>query len=247
MRINQFLAKCNLGSRRAVEELILEKKIKVNGKIITDLSVQINPNEDTVTYGRKTVELPQDRLYIMLNKPKNYLVSAKDDFGRKTVFDLLPDFNMHLFPVGRLDYHSEGLLLLTSDGYFAEHIIHPRYHLPKVYKVTVKGNISQEQIEKLRSGIEIEGVKTKPALVYVKLRKGEKSVLRMTIFEGKKRQIRVMLNIVGSEVLELKRLQIGDLKLGKLSVGMWRLLKPSEVQSLKAFYQRKYKPKNEEK
>jgi pseudouridine synthase len=246
MRINQFLAKCNLGSRRAVESLILQKKIKVNGNIITDLSFQINLAVDAVTYNEKPLNLPQDRIYIMLNKPKNYLVSAKDEFGRKTVFDLLPDFKLHLFAVGRLDYQSEGLLLVTSDGYFAEQIMHPRYHLPKVYKVTVKGNIQKEQLEKLRSGMEIEGTKTKSALVYVKQRKGEKTVLRMTIFEGKKRQIRSMLKLVGSDVLELKRLQIGDVKLGKLPVGMWRLLRPSEVQTLKQYYHKKYIKKNEE-
>lgn len=238
MRINKFLAKCNLGSRRKVEALIQAKKIFVNGNLITDLSYQVNVEKDEVTCSGKKVSFNPDNIYIMLNKPKNYLVTSQDDFHRKTVFDILPDFNVHLFAIGRLDYQSEGLLLLTSDGDFADRIIHPRNKLPKVYKVQVKGRLTKDQLDMLRNGVIIEGKKTSKAIVFIKERKKETTLLRMTIFEGRKRQIRYMLNKVGSEVLDLKRLQIGDVKLGKLPLGMWRMLKPSEIYALKHYQNR---------
>ena len=239
MRINKFLAKCNLGSRRKVEELIQAEKIAVNGSLITDLSYQVDIDRDIVTCDGKKISFNKDNIYIMLNKPKNYLVTARDDFQRKTVFDILPDFNVHLFAIGRLDYQSEGLLLLTSDGDFANRIIHPRNKLPKVYKVLVKGRITKDQVEMLRNGVMIEGKKTNKAIVFIKEKSKDTTLLRMTIFEGRKRQIRYMLHNVGSEVLELKRLQIGDVKLGKLPVGMWRVLKPSEVFALRNYQKRK--------
>jgi len=232
IRINKFLAQCNLGSRRGVESIIKDGKVKVNGKVVTDLSMQIDPDNDEVVVGRKKVALISDKIYIMLNKPKKYLVTASDDFDRKTVFHILPDFGVHLFAVGRLDYMSEGLLLLTSDGDFADRIIHPRYKLPKVYKVLAKGAVTDEQIEKLRNGVVIEGKMTQKAIVHVKSRSAGKTVIRITIFEGRKRQIRYMMKAVGSEVLELKRLQIGDVKLGSLTTGMWRVLKPSEITNM---------------
>ena len=229
MRINKFLALCNLGSRRKVEEFIKNGEITVNDQLCSDLTTQIDTENDQIRYKGKKLHLKDDKLYLMLNKPKKYLVSNRDTYDRKTVYELLPDFNVHLFAVGRLDYMSEGLLLLTSDGDFANKIIHPRYKLPKLYKVTVKGDISDEQLEKLRDGIVIEGKKTLPAVVFIQKKSEGKTSLKITIFEGRKRQIRRMVSKIGSEVLELKRLQIGNVKLGKLPTGMWRLLKPSEV------------------
>ncbi|MCK4956936.1 MAG: rRNA pseudouridine synthase, partial [Candidatus Cloacimonetes bacterium] len=234
-----YLAKCNVGSRRSVEKLIVDGRIKVNGEVISNLAHQINEETDEVKFDNKTIEYVEDKIYIMLNKPKNYLVSGRDDFDRKTVFDLLPDFGAHLFAIGRLDYMSEGLLLLTTDGDFANKIIHPRYKLPKLYKVKVKGVLEQDQIQKLRDGVMIEGKKTKPAFVKEKSKGENSSVLKITIFEGRKRQIRYMLKKVGSEVLELKRLQIGDVKLGTLPIGMWRVLKPNEVLTLIRLSERK--------
>ena len=232
VRINKFLAKCNLGSRRSVEKLILEGKIFVNGKVETNLSIQIDPEMDVIKYENKEVSPRKENIYLMLNKPKKYLVSTKDDFDRRLIYDLLPDFGANLFYIGRLDYMSEGLLLLTNDGDFAEKIIHPKYKLQKLYKVKIKGKISDDSIEKLRKGIALNGKKTKPAIVYVNSVKNNTTTLKITIFEGRKRQIRYMLKSVGSEVLELKRLQIGNVKLSKLPLGMWRMLKPSEVTSL---------------
>lgn len=233
VRINKFLAQCNLGSRRKVEELILQGKIKINGSIITNLATEIDPHIDVVEYENKRISVASEKIYIMLNKPVKYLVTANDDFGRATVFDLLPDFGVHLFAVGRLDYMSEGLLILTNDGKFAEEIMHPKHKLPKLYKVIAKGFVSNAAVQKLRSGIEISGYKTKPAKVFVKSRNSSKTILKITISEGKKRQIRKMIETVGSEVLELKRLQIGTLKLGKLPVGSWRFITKNEIKSLK--------------
>jgi len=232
VRINKYLAQCNLGSRRSVEKLVIDGKISINGKVETDLSLQINPNIDIIKHEGKLVIPKSENIYLMLNKPKRYLVSTKDDFDRKLIYELLPDFKTNLFYIGRLDYMSEGLLLLTNDGDFAEKIIHPKYKLQKLYKVKIKGNISDDSIEKLRKGIILNGKKTKPAIVYVNNVKNNTTTLKITIFEGRKRQIRYMLKSVGSEVLELKRLQIGNLKLSKLPIGMWRMLKPSEITSL---------------
>ena len=232
VRINKYLAKCNLGSRRKVEEFILAGRVHVNGKKVTELAFQIDQETDKVKFDNKLLELPQETIYIMLNKPVNYLVTAKDDFDRKTVFDILPDFKTHLFSIGRLDYMSDGLLLLTNDGDFADKIIHPRNKLPKVYKVTIKGKLDKSALDKLRSGVVIDGKKTNSAIVHVNSNAENKSILKMTIFEGRKRQIRYMIKAVGSEVMQLRRLQIGDVKLGNLPIGMWRVLKPKEVESL---------------
>jgi pseudouridine synthase len=235
MRINKYLARCQLGSRRQVEKLVAQGLIEVNGRVITDLATMIDTENDEVKYKNRKLEYVTDKIYLMMNKPKNYLVTRRDDFGRKTVYELLPDFGVHLFAIGRLDYNSEGLLLFTSDGEFANRIIHPRYKLPKVYKVTIKGQLDEQQLSSLRKGVKIESGMTQPALVYIKQRGENSLVLRMTIYEGQKRQIRYMLKAVGSEVTSLKRLQIGPVELGKLPPGMWRMLKPSEVTKLLNF------------
>jgi len=232
IRINKFLARCNLGSRRQVEDFIRDGKVIVNGEVTTDLSTMIDPENDKVSYNGKQLNVIADKIYVMMNKPKNYLVSSRDDFGRKLVYELLPDFGVHLFAIGRLDYNSEGLLLFTSDGDFANRIMHPRFKLPKVYRVTVKGQLQKDQIERLRKGVKIKSGKTLPAQVHVKQRGENTMQLKITIYEGQKRQIRYMVKAVGSEVIDLKRLQIGCVNLGKLPPGMWRLMKPSEVTGL---------------
>jgi 23S rRNA pseudouridine2605 synthase len=236
VRINKFLAQCNLGSRRYVEDIIKEGSIKVNGAVIKDLSYQVDVENDKVMFKDKPLILDKKKIYIMLNKPKKYLVTTKDDFGRSTVFDLLPKFNANMHYIGRLDYMSSGLLLLTNDGDFAQRIIHPRYKLPKLYKVSAKGFISKSKIDLLKNGIVIEGRKTSPAIVFIKHRDKNKTVLKITIFEGRKRQIRKMIKSIDSEVLELKRLQIGNLKLGKLPVGTFRNLTKKEVDSLENYH-----------
>jgi 23S rRNA pseudouridine2605 synthase len=169
----------------------------------------------------------------MLNKPPGYLVSHHDDFGRKLVYDLLPEFDIHFFAVGRLDYRSEGLLLLTNDGDFAQKVIHPRHKLAKVYRVDVNRNLAKSELDKLRSGMKIDGKSTAPAKVFVKKETADGMRLKITIYEGRKRQIRKMIEQVDAKVTRLKRTQIGSLKLGKLPPGKWRLLNNSEVVKLK--------------
>jgi|SRR5690554_2453229 len=232
MRINRYLAQCNLGSRRQVESLVLEGKIRVNSKVCTDLATDINIGEDMVTYNGQRVTLVKERVYIALHKPKGYIVSRSDEYNRKTVFDLLPDFGVNLFAVGRLDKDSEGLLLLTNDGEFADRIMHPRYKLPKVYKVEIKGKIRPDDLKQLQRGILIDGEQTLTARVFVKKRGQETSVLRFTIYEGKNRQIRKMVETLGYKVINLRRLQIDGIKLGDLPAGLFRFLSTGEVRSL---------------
>ncbi len=232
IRINKFLAKCGLGSRRKVEDYILEGKVSVNSIVITDLSYKVNPESDLVRYNGKLVRISKSTIYIMLNKPRGYVVTKSDEFNRKTVYDLVPEELKDLNPIGRLDKESEGLLLLTNDGDFANKIIHPRYKLPKTYYVKVKGKISDDKIDKLKNGVEIEKKMTKPALVFLIEANEIEAYMKMIISEGRKRQIRLMLKAVNCEVIELKRTQIGDVSLGNLPQGMWRYMLPKEVLSL---------------
>ncbi len=232
MRINKFLAFCGFGSRRGVETLITQGKVLVNGEVCREFSWQVDPGQDVVEVDGKAAEYNDDKIYLMINKPIGYLVSHKDAFDRKLVYDLLPDFGMHLFSVGRLDYQSQGLLLLTSDGDFANKVIHPRYKLEKVYKVTVNGYFSKEMAEKLRNGVEFDGRKTLPAKVYINQTSPKQSILRIVIKEGRKRQVRRMVSSVGLDVTKLVRVQIGGLQMGSLPIGMWKFLSQRHIKSL---------------
>lgn len=233
VRINKYLAKCNLGSRRKVEKFITDGHISVNGKKMTNLAKQIDEKSDIVKFKGKTIKPIEEKVYIILNKPPKYIVSTKDEFGRKTIYDLLPKFKIKLFYVGRLDYMSEGLVLLTNDGSVANKIIHPRNKIPKTYKIKIKGHLDNNQIKQLRDGIVINNKKTLPAKVFVNKTDNNYSSLKIIIKEGRKRQIRRMIKAVGSEVLRLKRLQIGNVKLKKMPPGTWRYLKINEVKKLK--------------
>jgi 23S rRNA pseudouridine2605 synthase len=234
MRINKFLAQAGLGSRRSCEQLVLESKIKVNGKIIRDLAIDIDPQNDIVEYKSRKLTISYNKIYLMLNKPIGYLVTADDPFERKTVFELLPEFKEHIFPIGRLDKNSEGLLFLSNDGDFAQKITHPSKKLPKTYLVKAKGRISFRQLRDLREGVQLEDGKTLPAKVFIKNYNKAQNLtkLRMVIYEGRNQQIRRMLKAVGSSVIELKRVQIGDINIGKMPIGEWRYLKEKEVRSI---------------
>lgn len=234
MRINKFLAQAGLGSRRSCEQLVLESKIRVNGKIIRDLATDIDPQNDVVEYKSRKLTISYNKIYLMLNKPIGYLVTADDPFERKTVFELLPEFKEHIFPIGRLDKNSEGLLFLSNDGDFAQKITHPSKKLPKTYLVKAKGRISFRQLRDLREGVQLEDGKTLPAKVFIKSYNKAQNLtkLRMIIYEGRNQQIRRMLKAVGSSVIELKRVQIGDINIGKMPIGEWRYLKEKEVRSI---------------
>lgn len=230
-RLQKFLSECSVASRRKSEELILEGRVWVNGKK-ANLGDKVDPKKDTVTVNGKKVTAVKDKYYIMLNKPRGYVTTMSDELGRKCVKELVSDVGAVVYPVGRLDRDSEGLLLLTNDGEFANNIMHPRKHISKTYRVTVRSLITSAQVEQLENGVLIDGRETLPAEVHVIEKKENRSVLEIIIYEGRNRQIRKMCEETGLEVIRLKRNAIGSIKLGMLPTGKWRELTDDEVHRL---------------
>lgn len=233
VRLNKFLAESGLGSRRKVESLILEGRISVNGKDCRELSTQIDPEKDEVRLDGEAISVRAKFYYLLLNKPRGFVVTRSDEQGRKTVYDLLPEFASSAIYAGRLDKDSEGLLLFTNDGDLVNRLTHPTFKVEKVYKADIDRKLSRNQLELLRTGVEIEGGKTRSAGVFVKAETDSSMTLKVVITEGKKRQIRLMMEAVGAHVRNLKRLQFGPLKLKDLPSGRWRMLTPGEVKALK--------------
>ena len=228
MRINKYLATCGLGSRRSVEELIKKGLISINDKVVIDLSFDVS-SEDIVKYKGKVLSLVEDKVYIMLNKPKCYITSTKDEQGRKVVLDLLKGCKYKVFPVGRLDYNTEGLLLLTNDGDWANNITHPSNHISKTYVVTTKYMLTNKQMNMIRNGIVIDGRRTLPAKIEL-IDKDEKYyIYHITIYEGRNREIRKMFESLELKIYSLKRIQIGTLTLGDLEDGKYRYLDKKEI------------------
>lgn len=230
-----MLADCGVASRRKSEELIAAGKVKVNGKVAC-IGDKVDPVNDKVyVSGRRVTGTARpDLRYLMLNKPRGVLTTMSDEKGRRCVADLIKDIPERVYPIGRLDRDSEGMLLLTNDGEFANHIMHPKKHVNKVYRVTVRPNITDQQVNKLETGIVLDGRKTAPAQVRVVTREEGRAVLEVVIREGRNRQIRRMCEAVGLEVARLKRVAIGGVKLGGLRSGMYRDLTDKEVQKLSA-------------
>ncbi len=233
MRLNRFLASCGLGSRRKVEELIAAGQISVNGEVCTDLARRVDPEKDEVCHQGKGLKLPSEKVYLVLNKPRGYVVSHQDELQRSTIYELLPESASNLRYAGRLDKNSEGLLLLTNDGELINRLTHPTHKVEKVYRVDVDRRLSQRQLEELRRGVLIEGGITHSAGVYVKSETTGGMTLRLVITEGRKRQIRQMIEAVGAKVRLLRRLQFGPLKLKDLPSGRWRPLTTAELNALK--------------
>ena len=231
VRLNRFLADCGLGSRRGVETLITDGKISVNGTICKDLASQVDPSQDEVRYQGKILSI-EKKTYLVLNKPMGYVVSQKDEFDRKTVYDLLPDEFANLPYAGRLDKNTEGLLLFCNDGTLIKQLTHPSYEVEKVYRVQIEPKISLTAIEKLRQGVVIDGGLTQSAGVFVKSQSNTGMSLKVVISEGRKRQIRLMIKAVGARVINLKRVQFGPLFIKDLPVGRWRPLTADEVRAL---------------
>lgn len=234
MRINKFLASTGLASRRKCEEYVLSERVKVNGKVVTNLAFDVSEN-DKVLVDDKPVSLPMKYTYLMMHKPKGYLTTLSDDRQRKTVMDLLPvEFNF-LKPIGRLDYNSEGLLLFTNDGEVAQNIMRPAKHVEKTYSVKVEGEVSANDVLEMEKGVEtINGEKFRPCKIKVLEIKDRKTKLEVRITEGKNREIRKIFDKFGYNVIFLKRVSIGTIKLGGLTRGTCRLLKPSEINYLKS-------------
>lgn len=231
IRLQKHLSQSGIASRRKAEELIEAGKVKVNGKVAA-IGCKVDPKRDKVTVRGKNVVAVNEKVYIMLHKPRGFVTTLSDELGRKTVADLVKDVGVKVFPVGRLDRDSEGLLIMTNDGELANILTHPSSHINKTYRVTVKGQVSEEQINSLCSGIDIDGRKTLPCDVFVMERKEDRTVLCFIISEGRNRQIRRMCEAVKLEVLRLKRTEIAGVKLGMLPQGSWRNLNDRELQRL---------------
>ena len=233
IRLNRFLAENGLGSRRKTEELISSGRVSINGQTVTDLGRRVNPLEDEVKVDGKALGITKDLLYLVLNKPRGYVVSHADEQGRDTIYKLLPVEAANLNYAGRLDKNSEGLLLLTNDGDMINLLTHPNFKVEKVYKVDVTPHLSRAAITQLREGVAIEGGMTLSAGVYVKSEHEGGMTLKVVIREGRKRQIRQMVEAVGGKVKSLKRLQFGPLMLKNLATGAWRPLNPIELKALR--------------
>lgn len=232
IRLQKFIADSGLMSRRAAEEEIKLGNVSVNGHV-AELGMKIDPKKDVVSYKNKRINFEKKTYtYIMMNKPRGYLSSTSDDRGRKCVTDLLTGINSRVYPVGRLDLISEGMLLLTDDGELKNKLTHPSHSLPKLYRVKVSGEVSEEQYDLLTSPMEIDGYKIKPVTVNIGESDESGTVLKMTLLEGRNRQIRKMCEQAGLTVKRLSRISIGNLKLNSLPVGKWRHLTQDEIQYL---------------
>ena len=235
MRINKFLAECGIASRRNCETLVLEGRVKVNNKKVLKLATDIDPDVDLVSVDDKPVKPIGKHLYIMVNKPKGYVCTVSDEFGRKTVMELLGNKypGKRIFPVGRLDYDTEGLLLLTTDGDLANRLMHPRNEISKTYVAKIEGEIAEADLAKLRNGVELDGVKTKKCKVKLLDFTDNISRIEITISEGRNRQVRRMFESINRDVIFLKRTAIGEIKLGGLYRGNFRELKDRESEYLR--------------
>lgn len=231
MRLNRFLSQAGIASRRAAEKIILNGELTLNGVVVWELGTQVDPLVDKVCYKGKPISLVESHLYYLIYKPKNIIVTKKDPERRKTVYQLIPQLHPSVNAVGRLDYDSEGLLILTNDGELAFCLTHPSYEVEKVYQVYLNHLPDEKQILQLEKGIFIEEEKTSPAKI--KILSESKKMVSIEIHEGKKRQVRKMFEAVGCKVHRLIRVQFSFLKLGNMTAGKWRTLSKGEVLKLK--------------
>ncbi|MFP3867505.1 MAG: pseudouridine synthase [Desulfobacteraceae bacterium] len=232
-RLQKFLSRAGLVSRREGEQLIRTGRVSVNGQVVTTLGTRIETETDEVRVDGQPVSVPGRLRTIMLNKPEGYVSTLKDPQGRRQVSDLLNGVQERLYPIGRLDYDAAGLLLLTNDGELAHRLMHPRFKVAKTYRVTVAGALSEAAVQQLESGVEVAGRSTAPALVRLLKVLAERTVLELTIREGRYHQVKRMCAQVGHPVLKLKRIAYGPLKLGRLPIGAYRELKTHEVAQLR--------------
>ena len=230
IRINKYLAELGVGSRRAIDKMIEEKKIKVNG-VLAESGIKVDSNDKIIINGKPLNIEKKQKVYFILNKPKRVLSTAKDERGRKTVVDLI-DTKERIFPIGRLDYDTEGLLLLTNDGEIFNKVIHPRTEVYKTYLVEAKGNINMTTLNKLKRGIMLDDKITLPAKAKIILADERHTVLHFAIKEGRNRQVRRMFESVGHPVINLKRIMLGELNLDGLNIGEYRPLTKKEINYL---------------
>lgn len=231
IRLQKFLSEAGVCSRRKAEEYIESGRIKVNGRKAM-LGDKVDPIRDKIMFSGKRIVANKTKMYVMLHKPRGYVTTLSDEMGRKCVEELVADAGVRLFPVGRLDRNSEGLLIMTNDGEFANKLTHPSRHVSKVYRVTVREKITEDQVASLTSGLMIDGKRTLPCDVNVIDKKENRSVLNIVLYEGRNRQIRKMCEQVGLTVIRLKRVEIAGVKLGMLPQGKWRELNEKELKHL---------------
>ncbi|MEE2709723.1 MAG: pseudouridine synthase [Gemmatimonadota bacterium] len=234
MRLNKFLAEAGIASRRGSDEIIRAGRVTVNGHKPQEMGVQVDPESDEVKIDGRMVTLRPHSVYCMLNKPVGYLTTVTDPHGRKTVMELLKGIPERIYPVGRLDFDTDGLLLITNDGSLSNALTHPRYQIEKEYKVEVNGNPTPDQLRILESGILLDGRLTGQAKINIDSATRRKTSLLVTVKEGRKRQIRFMFRHIGFEVNGLTRLRIGPVHLGSLKDSCWRDLKEAEVKELRS-------------
>lgn len=234
IRLQKYLAEAGIASRRKAEEYIMQGKIKVNGQVVTELGTKINPETDKIEYNGRVVEMQdEEKVYILLNKPIDYVTTVRDQFNRNTVLDLVKT-NKRLVPVGRLDMYTSGALILTNDGDFVYKITHPKHEVTKTYTVTLRGIITKEEVQKLENGVDIGDFVTNKAKVKILKTDEEqnKSRLEITIHEGKNRQVRKMCEAIDKKVLALHRSKICNLDVKDLKIGNWRYLEQEELKEL---------------
>ncbi len=236
-RLQKVLARAGVASRRKAEELIRQGRVTVNRQVVTQLGTKVDPTRDEIRVDGQRVEIAPSRVYVILNKPRGVLSTMEDERGRRSLGELVP-LPMYLYPVGRLDATSEGLILLTDDGELANLLTHPRYGHEKEYLVLVNGLPTDKTLEAWRRGVLLDGEPTAPARVDVVRRQGGSTLLRIVMREGRKRQIRRVASLLGHPVRELKRVRLGPLQLGGLEQGQWRYLTSREVQDLEAIKRR---------
>ncbi|MEW6518418.1 MAG: pseudouridine synthase [Thermodesulfobacteriota bacterium] len=233
-RLQKILARAGVASRRTAEQHISEGRVSIDGKVVTDMGVKIDPAQHEICLNGKPIQLTEEKIYILLNKPAGYVTTLSDPQGRPIVTSLLTGIRQRVFPVGRLDLDTEGALLLTNDGELAQRILHPSFEIPKTYVAKVAGRPSGEALERLARGIELEGRRTSPARLKVIRETARFSLIEITIHEGRKRQVRKMFAAIGHPVLSLKRIAYGRLQLGSLPSGQFRIIGRKEIEKILA-------------
>lgn len=235
MRLQKYIAQAGYASRRKAETLILEGKVTVNGTVVTELGTQVDEHSDRIVVEGQLLSAEERQVYILLNKPTGVVSTVSDQFDRPTVLSCIEGISERIYPVGRLDYNTSGLLILTNDGEFTNLLTHPRYHVPKTYRVEAEGVLSKSDLDRLRQGIDIENYVTQPAIVKLIKDAPRGSIVEITIHEGKNRQIRKMFDAVNHSVIRLKRIKIGKISDQDLRVGTWRHLTKEEINYLKEY------------
>ena len=235
MRINKYIALCGVASRRKAEELILAGRVTVNDEVMTELSYKVDEENDIVKVDDKLIKEENKLVYILLNKPEGYITTVKDQFDRPSVLDLVSDIKERVYPIGRLDYETSGLLLLTNDGDLTYKLTHPKHEVDKTYVARVKGKLTKEEIERFKTGLKIEDYTTAPAkLKVIKYdEQRDSSLLEIKIHEGKNRQVRKMCKAINHPVLRLRRRAMGKIKIGDCEIGKYRYLTEDEIKYLK--------------